>query len=175
MILRLSSTIKSYLFLVVYRPPSFSKSLFMSEFSSLLENIISSSSDLCITGDFNFHVDSPDYYSSSFSSLLDTFDLHQHISSPTHSSGHTLDLLITRNSTPMPIFDIIDPSLSDHSAIVSQLLLHIPRSSSRLIKTFRKYSSIDIANFSHDISISSLFSNPASTVSDYCHQFHPRN
>ena len=47
--------------LVVYRPPpssanNFSTSLFMNEFSSLLESYIINTGSLLIAGDFNFHV-----------------------------------------------------------------------------------------------------------------------
>ena len=46
---------------VVYRPPPSKKnrlnvSLFLDEFSSLLERLITSSSPLIIVGDFNFHL-----------------------------------------------------------------------------------------------------------------------
>ena len=49
---------------VVYRPPPSQKNrlsvtLFVDEFSSLLEKLIISTGSLVITGDFNFHLDSP--------------------------------------------------------------------------------------------------------------------
>ena len=118
LLFRISCSSKSYLFLALYRPPSTSKSDFLSDFAVLLEDIASSPSDLIIMGDFNFHLDSPDdHYSSAFSSLLDNFDLKQHILSPTHSSGHILDLIITQNSTPISDIGTIDHSLSDHCTI----------------------------------------------------------
>ena len=86
--------------LTVYRPPSLSTCTFISEFSSVLENLASTSSELLITGDFNYHVDcTSDPTVSQFLSLLDAFDLTQLITFPTHSSGHTLDLFITRHSS----------------------------------------------------------------------------
>src|SRR3954463_4317229 len=76
--------------------------LFQDEFSTLLEDLISSPSELIITGDFNFHVDDPNSSSgSSFLSLLDTFGLSQLVSFPTHTAGNTLDLLITRSSSTL--------------------------------------------------------------------------
>src|SRR5213083_3371372 len=85
---------------------------FSSEFSTLLEDLISSPSELIITGEFNFHVDDPNSSSgSSFLSLLDTFGLSQLVSFPAHTAGHTLDLLITRSSTLFSDIDYACPSL----------------------------------------------------------------
>ena len=79
----------------IYRPPNTSHPAFISELSSLLEDLASSNSEVFITGDFNIHVDIlSDPFSKSFSNLLETFDLKLHITFPTHNSGYTLDLLI---------------------------------------------------------------------------------
>ena len=83
--------------LTVYRPSSSSVKEFKTEFSSLLETMVSLPSELIISGDFNFHVDSPNEANSkSFLRLLESFSLKQHVNFPTHIRGHTLDLLITR-------------------------------------------------------------------------------
>src|SRR5207245_10380977 len=83
--------------------------------------LISSPSELIITGDFNLHVDNVNCpYATSFLTLLETFGLSQLVSFPTHDSGHTLYLLITR--TTSNIFTDVTftcPALSDHSAILS--------------------------------------------------------
>ena len=159
--------------LTVYRSPSLSKPIFLSEFSSVLENLAPSSSELLITGDFNFHVDcSSDSTVTQFLSLLDTFDLTQHVSFPTHSSGHTLDLFITRNSSTFisEIDSIISP-FSDHYSIHSILTVPSSTRTPRVTKFIRKVRSIDPVAFSADILASSLFSNPASTLELYANQF----
>ena len=113
-----------------------------------------------------------DGFAIAFSTLLDTFGLIQHISMPTHSSGHTLDLLITKNSTTLPESGTTDPFLSDHSAIFFKLpIVYNPRPS-RTVKVVRKFSAINSQNFSADILDSSLYSEPASTLSEYTEQFH---
>ena len=48
---------KSYIMLTVCRPPSSSVKEFKTEFSSLLETMVSLPSELIVSGDFNFHVD----------------------------------------------------------------------------------------------------------------------
>src|SRR6184192_3589809 len=81
----------SFIVLTVYRPPSSSFPDFISHFSSLLEDLATSNSELIITGDFNIHVDQPHTNpSSQFINLLHDFSLTQHINFPTHSQGHTL-------------------------------------------------------------------------------------
>ena len=163
----------SYTILSIYRPPACSKSSFMSDFSTLLEDLATTPSELVITGDFNLHLDEPDDPStSSFLSLLDTFDLIQHIDQPTHQSGHILDLLITRkNSSSIDSTSTLNPHLSDHSAIISVLTIPTVARPPRITKLVRNFRSIDVASFSDDILSSSLYSSPASTLDSYLPQF----
>ena len=57
---------------------------------------------LILTGDFNFHVDvASDSDAQVFLDLLTSIGLKQHVTVPTHISGHTLDLLITRENDPV--------------------------------------------------------------------------
>ena len=76
--------------LIVYCPPPLtanylSTSLFMNEFSSLLESCIIKTGSLLIAGDFNFHVDdTSDAVAANFLGLLESFDLRQQILSWTH-------------------------------------------------------------------------------------------
>ena len=56
-----------------------------------------SSVPLLIEGDFNIHVDVPGNADSvCLKELLESMGLQQHVNEPTHESGHTLDLIITR-------------------------------------------------------------------------------
>ena len=114
-----SITTAPHILLNIYRPPSLSKATFISEFTSLLEDYISSSSEILITGDFNLHLDDPNApYVDSFLDLLDTFGLTQHIHFPTHDSGHTLDLLITRSASNLvSSTDHTFSPISDHKVI----------------------------------------------------------
>src|SRR5688572_29231417 len=99
-------------------------------------------------GDFNIHLDSQDdHYSAALSSILEAFDLKQHISSPTHSSGHILDLLITRDKTLMIDFGVSGQSMSDHSEIFCKLPVTVNSLPTRTVKTYCKLSSIDIVAF----------------------------
>ena len=165
----LSLTNFSCKLLIIYRPPQTSVASFLDEFSTLLSDIVPSSSELLIAGDFNIHVDDLSAaYSSSFLSLLDSFDLNQHIKSPTHECNHTLDLLITRsNSKLISHHRIVDPILSDHYAILATLSIKSPPRKQHCKKTVRPLRSIDIAKFSADVLASPLYSSHALNLSDY--------
>ena len=57
---------------------------------------------LILPGDFNFHMDvASDVDARVFSNLLTSIGLKQHVTVLTHISGHTLDLLITRENDPV--------------------------------------------------------------------------
>jgi Endonuclease/Exonuclease/phosphatase family len=170
-ILALPST--SITILIIYRPPSLSKSNFYLDFSTLLESLSTTPSEFLIIGDFNFHVDAPVPSSDSpFLDLLETFSLSQHISFPTHTSSHILDLLITRSSSKLVASTCpIDLGISDHLAVCSTLTLPVTLRPARVTKTIRNFRSINTTAFSRDILNSLLYSNPATTLSSYLNQF----
>ena len=157
----------------IYRPPSSSTSVFMQEFTSLIESIISSPSEFVITGDFNFHVDDPaSPPAASFLSVLDHFGLSQHVTFPTHRAGHTLDLLVARASAGMigPV-ECSMPFISDHHAILSALLIPRKTRTPRVTKTIRSIKSINISDFCNDILSSDIFKVPVTTLQSYLETF----
>src|SRR6267154_2096467 len=172
-----------YIFLLIYRPPPKTKpinlptagsnsfSSFFTDFSLLLEDLVSSPSELIITGDFNLHLDdSSCSKSTSFLSLLHTFDLTQLVSFPTHSDGHTLDLLITRASSSILSnidYSSLPSSFSDHSAILSSLTIPSSSRPPSIIKVIRNTKSIHIPSFSNDILSSPLFTTSPHSLSSY--------
>ena len=89
---------------IIYRPPysvnhPFTVNRFINEFANYLESIVLSPEPVLITGDFNIRVDiSDDPNTKRFLMLLESMGLQQHINQPTHEMGHTLDLVITRQS-----------------------------------------------------------------------------
>ena len=176
----------SYILLLIYRPPpkikptkppvSNSFSSFFSDFSLLLEDLVSSPSELIITGDFNLHLDDPSCSkSTSFLSLLHTFHLSQLVSFPTHSDGHTLDLLITRASSSSILSNIdcssLPSSFSDHSAILSSLTIPSSIRPPSITKVIRNTKSIHIPSFSNDILSSPLFTTSSHSLSSYLDLF----
>lgn len=119
--------------IVGYKPPYLpnhpvSTTVSLGEFSDYLESIVIPSKLLLISGDFNIHVDVPtDADGIRFRDLLDYMGLLQHVKRLTHIHGHTLDLLITRQSD-----DIItkepetERCFSDHAVVLNFWKTSVP-------------------------------------------------
>ena len=146
----------SFCFIILYRvPPSCSnkirKCAFMSEFADLLECVATQPGKLVILGDFNVHWDvrsNPE--SLKLSSLLDSFGMKQHVITSTHIAGHTLDLVMSRESD-----DIVDDCsasdfISDHNAVLLTLKCGRPHACRQNI-VYRKMKSIDASAFASDV------------------------
>ena len=111
---------------IVYRPQSDSDdhripmTKFFNDLTDYLETIILCNEQLVIVDDFNIHVDVvSNSGSTKFRDLLESFCLQQHVVGPTHIHGHTLELIVTRQSdqvvrsTPR-----VDCYFSDHAPVL---------------------------------------------------------
>ena len=112
---------------------------------------------LVITGDFNLHLDcTTNNDTMRFMELLDSFSLQQHVNVPTHVHGHTLDLIITRQSDEIvktqPWTDCL---FSDHLPVFCELQISRPSLVRSKISS-RKIKSINMADLRNDISRSEL-------------------
>ena len=148
-------------------------STFYREYSLLLEDLATASGELLIVGDFNLHVDSSrDVNALHFCDLIASFDLKQWVTTPTHTSGHILDLIITRNQCKL-IENVMvhDPLISDHCAISMHLLLHKPQFPTKTIR-HRKLRSIDYADFNDTIMNSSLFDESRRNLDSLVDSYH---
>ena len=151
--------------IIIYRPPysdahPITTGVFLAEFSDYLEHAVLCTDQLLICGDFNIHVDvSDDLDACRFLELLDSVGLDQHVSVPTHISGHTLDLIITRNSDQLLVSSPwTDYLFSDHLPVHCNIQVEKPLLKSKRI-SFRKLKSIDISSLRDDLSKSDLCSN----------------
>ena len=81
--------------------------------------MITTSCPLIIAGDFNFYRDDEcDRAAARFQVLLEVFNLVQYVQGSTRKSGHTLDLVITRQGEePVKNVRVTDPVVSDHSLV----------------------------------------------------------
>ena len=144
--------------------------VFFEEFSAYLESIILSSEPLLITGDFNIHVDVVgDPVRAKFLDLLEAMDMLQHVTTPTHESGHTLDLIITRQCDAL-VKDppVSDYHISDHWSVTCLLNLKKP-TITRKTKTIRKIKNIDTAALSNELAVSDLCTNTPDDLNDLVH------
>ena len=123
-----TSSYSSFKLFVIYSPSSSSISIYFTEFESLIECHISSTTGLFFLGDFNIKTDNiNDYNTQHFNKLLCNFNLSQHVSIPTHDSGHIVDLIITNDSSKLNIHSFyIDIYISDHKTICVDL--NLPKS-----------------------------------------------
>ena len=73
-----------------------------------------------IVGDFNIHIDDTNNcYTTRFFQLLYQYDLCQFVNDPTHSAGHTIDLIIARESDNLiKTVSVHDFGISDHSLVL---------------------------------------------------------
>lgn len=146
----------SYIFANIYRPPSMSLSLFFDDFSSLLEDLASTSSAMFISGDFNVHVDTDEPNAVNFLSVLSAFGLEQHIDFSTHTGGHTLDLLISNGVSKIKHILPTYVSFSDHQAFSCDI--EIPQYSrpTETFKRIRIFKNFDVRRFCSELAASGL-------------------
>ena len=148
---------------VVYRPPivgNIQYEEFAREWSLYLERFIEVQEELLIVGDFNIHVDTVNSLSDSFTNILDANCLKQHVDQPTHRKGHTLDLVITRDTSGLlrspPVIsisgvgDLTGASSCDHYAVWCYLNIARPKTISKTV-TYRSLRKIPIHDYRADI------------------------
>ena len=98
--------------LLIYRLPYSRGNLctglkFVEEFGYFLRDRLNNTN--IIMGDFNSHVeDVQDSKHLAFQCLFQSLGLIQHVDYPTHLSGHTLDLIITKEEDTLCVSDWVD-------------------------------------------------------------------
>ncbi|KAJ8047785.1 hypothetical protein HOLleu_06878 [Holothuria leucospilota] len=155
---RLTSNSRSQDIVLIYRPEIKDKcgrkipfSVFLQEFSTLIESYQLNSTEVVFMGDFNIWVDDVNNREGKqFMELLSSYGLIQHITEATHDHGHVLDLFITREANNMVSETCVQAGLSDHLAVTCKLMLQKPPRQWKTLAT-RNLNSIDLNVFGHDI------------------------
>ena len=150
--------------LVVYRPGSaMITQSFYDEFEDTVCAVISMNQNFVIIGDFNVHVDDmSDAHGTRLRCLFDAYGLHQHVQSSTHDHGHTLDLVVTADTTL--VFDLQVHEmhkLSDHRCIDFDLPYSVMQKCTRTVIT-RNWQNFDTDIFINEVANSEL----VTTMSD---------
>ena len=125
---------------------------FMHEFESYLDETVLVQEMLCITGNFNLHVDDPDdTYGCQFNNLLSSYGLINHVTFLTHQAGHTLDLVITQNNQELELGSI-KPGyyLSNHCFVCADIVIPWPDVQNKKL-SYHKLKSIDKPSFASDL------------------------
>ena len=156
----------------IYRPPyseshPVSVSSFLSEFNDYIQNHLLSNLPVLVTGDFNIHVDvSGD--SHSFLDLLESLCCTQLVDFCTHTHGHTLDLLIRRQSDDTIVIGkpwAHSTLISDHFPVMCYLNLSKVNFPIKKI-SFRRLSAINTDLLKEDIVESRLCKEKPNDISE---------
>ena len=92
---------------VFYRPPTspqngFTTTAFIDEWSTFMSQLTICKSELIVVGDVNIHLESQTlHHTVEFIQSLESYGLQQHIQVPTHHYGHTLNVLISRDTSTL--------------------------------------------------------------------------
>ena len=117
--------------------------------------------EIIVTGDLNFHLDNKsDCDGRKFIEMLNDRGLVQHVIGATHVSGHTLNVIIIRDNSPILIGtpSIEDSHICDDTGVASLdrlavlcLLNIVKPARQRKLLTIRKINNINIESFNADL------------------------
>ena len=135
----------------VYRLQDIDVSIFLDEFSDLLEMHTVLHDSFIIAGDINIHVETENTASRKFHELLDMFHLKQHVADPTHIKGHTLDVVITRKKKNLVSDLVITENDLSHHSLIDFVYKAAPLQIVNTTINYRNIKSIVADTFSEDI------------------------
>ena len=151
LVVSIGSNAHSTLVACVYRPPGSCSNPFYDEFYTLVEFLSSTNSSFIICGDFNIHIDTTSRDSVNFLNILDSCNITQHVHSATHLHGHTLDLILTSDSSLVSKV-VVSDYISDHAMIKCQVETPITPNSQANRVTYRRYHKINMDTLRNDLS-----------------------
>ena len=154
LVVSIGSNAHSTLVAYVYRPP---------DKHMLVEFLSSTNSSFVICGDFNIHIDTILRESVNFLNTLDSCNITQHIHSATHLQGHTLDLILTSDSS-LVLNVVVSDYISDHAMIKCLVETQITPNSQANRVTYRRYHKINMDTLRNDLSNCSFVACPGDTV-----------
>ena len=174
---------RPFLLCVVYRPPcnpekDLSLADFLIEWADFLDLIDDYIGDLVIVGDLNVKLDLTNKATTrEFISLLNSHNLTQHVDCPTHIHGHTLDVVITRDSGllsgPPEVYssgigDGHGHALLDHYAVQIRLSIPHKRSNFKTV-SYRQVTDFPLQEFKQDLQTSKIHGDidPSEAVDTY--------
>ena len=157
-------------FLHTYRPPGSCSNPFYDEFHTLVEFLSSMNSSFIICGDFNIHIDTTSRDSVNSLNTLDSCNITQHVHSATHLHGHTLDLILTSDSSLVSNV-VVSDYISDHAMIKCQVETPTTAKSQANRLTYRRYHKINMDTLNNDLSNCSFVACPGDTAKKLYDQY----
>ena len=86
--LKITAKAFSGIFLCIYHPEPYHKTLFFEQFQDLLEHLAPLPNEIFIMGDLNLHLDTASQGTIKFNDILNMLNLKQHVNFATHICGH---------------------------------------------------------------------------------------
>ncbi|PIK53461.1 hypothetical protein BSL78_09647 [Apostichopus japonicus] len=163
---------------VVYRPPpsqqhGLTTSAFLDEWSTFLTDYAIDRREVLVVGDFNFNLDvDTDSHAQCFLDALKACGFQQHVREPTHIHGHTLAVVISRDTndvvsdatfTDPVLCDQLGKASRDHFDVSFTTNLPKPVPIRKLV-SYRKFSKIDMEAFRQDITNSPLLGSTSGSM-----------
>ena len=171
LLVQVTSSMKFFVIATIYRSPGPLRN-FLSELSDFLSTLVAKYDNFLLAGDFNIHMDiKNDESSKKLCAVLNTFGLKQHVDLPTHAGGHILDLVISRDSTPLVESISVEEGISDHHSVFVDISIAMKKRNV-VKKTFHQFKKLDIVKFQQDILTSELHTNPSTDVDVLATQYH---
>ena len=121
--LRVSSKLKSFIGLVVYRT-GYASCDFFAKFEVIMNIMLSYNEEVVVLGDFNFHLECiADKDAENFKNILHMHHFKPCVAEPTHEQGGWLDVVATKAGFKVDCFDV---SFSDHKVLMWKSQLKVP-------------------------------------------------
>ena len=170
---------------VVYRPPpsqenQLNTNTFLNEWDEFLSDFSTTTNEVVIVGDLNIHLDNlTHHHTITMKRTLECFGLQQHVHQSTHYCGHTLDVLISRDtSTLVSNCTVKDIGLCDddgtlingHYAVICDIQQRRKAVKSKSI-SYRKMNNINIEHFRNDIRESTTLNNITGSVDELMERY----
>ena len=169
LVVSIGSIAHSTLVACVYCPPGSCSNPFYDEFYTLVEFLSSTNSSI-ICGDFNIHIDKTSRNSVNFLNILDSCNITQHVHSATHVHGHTLDLILTSDSSLVSNV-VVSDYISDHAMIKCKIKTPTTANSQANRVTYRRYHKINMDTLLNDLSNCSFVACPGDTAKKLYDQY----
>ena len=159
MCVRISSKLKSFISLVVYRT-GYASCNFFAEFEEIMNIMSSYNEEVVVLGDFNFHLECiADRDAENFKNILHMHDFKSCVAEPTHEQGSWLDVVATKAGLKVDCFDV---SFSEHKVLMWKIQLKVPALVYKTCKV-RRWKDWDVERF-----ISKLLNTLLVFLNDLC-------
>ena len=158
-IVDINATSPNFKLILVYRPPSKSVQMFISDLNELLESHSLSGPPLLISGDMNINLLNDSAETSKYRDVLDSFSLVQHVRDSTHIKGGLLDHVISKEESALRISNVdVSDLISDHHMVSCHISVRLLKQHVRTV-SFRKISDINVDDFKMDIKGTNIYKN----------------